>query len=48
MTFLFALIRTVLVPVLLVVLLLVIVSTGFVVRQQHVAIVERLGRFVGV
>lgn len=48
MTFLFALIRTVLVPVLLVVLLLVIVSTGFVVRQQHVAIVERLGRFAGV
>lgn len=31
--------------ILIVIVLLVIIKTGYVVRQQHVAIIERLGRF---
>ena len=37
-----------LVIVLLVVVAAVVLSTAYVVRQQHVAIIERLGRFAGV
>lgn len=34
--------------VILVIILAVVLSTGYVVRQQHVAIIERLGRFQGI
>lgn len=34
--------------VLLVIVVAVVLSTGYVVRQQHVAIIERLGRFHGI
>ncbi len=33
--------------ILLVIVLYVVFSTGYVVRQQHVAIIERMGKFVG-
>lgn len=38
----------ILIVILLAVVCAVVLSTGYVVRQQHVAIVERLGRFHGV
>ena len=31
--------------ILVVVIVAIVLSTGYVVRQQHVAILERLGRF---
>ena len=33
--------------ILVVVIVAIVLSTGYVVRQQHVAIIERLGRFHG-
>ena len=39
---------TILMVILLVVIAAAVLSTGYVVRQQHVAIVERLGKFQGI
>lgn len=38
----------IMIPLTIVLLLILILSTGYVVRQQHVAIIERLGKFHGI